>query len=101
MQCHRAELDLMLLKVIGAFPNGIEFRGLSVNLVLSESDVRKSVLSLIASMTAFACSPQVIARMIAVGAPGPDHVFPRFSTDIFSLLSSQIACMTQEPEVLL
>jgi hypothetical protein len=101
MECHLAELDLLLLRVICAFPNPIQFRGFPINLVFSESDVRTIVLPLIATIVAFTCSPQVIANMIAIGAPRSDRPFPPFTADVLSVLSSQIACVYQEPEVLL
>jgi hypothetical protein len=101
VKCHKAQLDMLLLTIIQGFPEPVEFHGCTFDVKLTETDVRQWVLPLIGAIATFACTPQVITKMISITSPSKEHIFPRFATDIMGLLSSTMSRLCQQCSVVL
>lgn len=99
IQSHRGELDLVLLELIRNFPNSYTFRGCEFNLKVTEDDIKKRVLPLISAISLYSCSPQTAHKIISIITPKNKTEFPKFSSEIMSLLSSSLSCLTQNPKV--
>ncbi|OHS95234.1 Beige/BEACH domain containing protein [Tritrichomonas foetus] len=98
-QCHQGELDLLLIELIKNYPNSFTFRGCKFNLIVSETDIMKYVLPLLNMIMSYESSPQVSSGIISLMAPGGDHKFPRFASEVIHQLSSTVTRLCQEPAV--
>jgi hypothetical protein len=101
LQCHKGEIDLLLLEVVRHFPNAFGYRNCEIHLRLTESDVTNLILPIVALTASFACSPQVVTRMLSVTSPGSDRIFPKFATEVMSSMSRTMTVLCQEPTTVL
>ena len=99
MQCHKGELDLLLLNLVRT--RSFIFRGCNVDMEITDSDIHNLVIPLVMSIITHACSQQVISKIVELACPAEDQSFPSFSQDLLSSLSSTMTVLAQNPPHLL
>lgn len=114
IQCHKGELDLLLVTMMKNYPNSFTFRGCQYDLTLSKEDVIKYVFPLMFLIAFYDSSPQFCAGLFSLMAPfvsnnEDDSIvdenyeidFPEFSSNIISQLSATVTKIAQDPKVTL
>lgn len=120
IQCHRGELDLLLITMMRNYPNSFTFRGCQFDLIISKEDVIKYVFPLMFLIASYESSPQFCAGILSLMAPSIETVhqnlslidnqhnvktndfkinFPEFSSNIITQLSSVVTKIAQDPEI--
>lgn len=91
LQCHRGELDLLLLEMIGATGDEFRFRGCTFNSFISEEVLSELVIPLIAEIASLVSSPVVATKLLLLIAPNQDESFSEHSLTILNMMNS-VAC---------
>ena len=79
IQCHRGELDLLLITMMRNYPNSFTFRGCQFDLIISKEDVIKYVFPLMFLIASYESSPQFCAGILSLMAPSIETVHQNLS----------------------
>lgn len=104
-QCHKGEVDLLLVRMLKKYPNSFTFRGCQFNLIISKENVIKYVFPLLNLISYFESSPQYCAGLVSLMAPtfsktGQNIMqFPQFALDTIKQLSTTVIKLVQDIQV--
>ena len=91
IQCHRGELDLLLLEMIGKSDKEFRFRGCTFDNLIDEQLVVQFIIPLLSSIASVVSSPMVAAKAVLLASPDDKQTFSEDSVKLFKMVSS-IVC---------
>ncbi|OHT16839.1 hypothetical protein TRFO_12933 [Tritrichomonas foetus] len=85
VQCHKGELDLLLIELVKNYPNSYEFLDCTFNSSLTKDELSSVVIPLLSLIFTYQCSPQSIEKFIGLVVPTIEPKQSNFDeTDFFS-----------------
>jgi hypothetical protein len=87
VQCHKGELDLLLLEMMSRMPRPFVFRGCEFDGLLDGALAASAALPLFRAISLVRSSPRVATRFMLMISPLPDRSFPPIAEATHILLS--------------
>lgn len=98
IQCHKSELDLLIIKAIKSFPNDFEFRGLNFQNNILKSDI-ENFFTILNYMCQSISSKQVYYQYLSLSIPKPNCEIDSLPINYLNIALAQ-CCHNHNPTIL-